>query len=91
MLGKMIVVDGNNFDQLLPTVLFSIWVPQSSTGFTPSSFINLLKKCLELVLPQLPALSITVRTLNSVVLSQFNQGGGEDDTGTRGEGGISDA
>jgi hypothetical protein len=62
MLGKMIVVDGNNFDQLLPTVLFSIWVPQSSTGFTPSSFINLLKKCLELVLPQLPALSVKIPT-----------------------------
>uniref|UniRef100_A0A8C1GXK8 Gypsy retrotransposon integrase-like protein 1 n=1 Tax=Cyprinus carpio TaxID=7962 RepID=A0A8C1GXK8_CYPCA len=36
MLRKVIEVDGKNWDQLLPYVLFSIReVPQSSTGFSP--------------------------------------------------------
>lgn len=36
MLKKGIDVDGKNWDQLLPYVLFSVRdVPQSSTGFSP--------------------------------------------------------
>lgn len=36
MLKKAIDVDGKNWDQLLPYVLFSVReVPQSSTGFSP--------------------------------------------------------
>ncbi len=36
MLRKVIEVDGKNWDQLLPYVLFSIReMPQSSTGFSP--------------------------------------------------------
>src|SRR4029434_7342244 len=36
MLRKVIAVDGKNWDQLLPYVLFSIReVPQGSTGFSP--------------------------------------------------------